>query len=49
MFSANINKEQAITILMNELKKGEDSIKSEGYWISEDEIFSEFNLSNKSN
>lgn len=37
-------KEQAIAILMNELKKGEDSVKSENDWISEEDIFSEFRI-----
>ncbi len=35
-------REQAIAILMSELKKGEASVKSEKDWISEDDILSEF-------
>ena len=37
-------KEQAIVQLMIELKKGEDSVKSESDWISEEDIFAEFGI-----
>lgn len=37
-------KEQAIAILMSELKKGKSSVKSENDWISEDDILSEFGV-----
>ena len=35
-------KQQAIAILMNEIRKGEDSVKTENDWISEKDILSEF-------
>ena len=35
-------REQAVFILMKELKKGEDSVRTEADWIAEDEILSEF-------
>lgn len=37
-------REQAISALMLELKKGEDSIKSDADWISEDNILKEFGV-----
>lgn len=37
-------KEQAVAILMNELKKGESSVKTEKDWISEEDILSEFGV-----
>ncbi len=37
-------KEQAVAILMSELKKGEDSIKTDADWISEEDILSEFGV-----
>lgn len=37
-------REQAIAILMGELKKGEASVKSENDWISEEDILSEFGV-----
>lgn len=42
--SKNILKEQAISWLMDEIKKGRDSVKSEEDWISEEEILAEFNI-----
>ncbi len=35
-------KAQAVAILMSELKKGEDSVKSENDWITEADILAEF-------
>ena len=35
-------KQQAISILMSEINKGTDSVKSEKDWISEEDILSEF-------
>jgi addiction module RelB/DinJ family antitoxin len=35
-------REQAIVLLMTELKKGEDSVKTEKDWISEENILAEF-------
>lgn len=35
-------KEQAIAILMSELKKGKDSVKSDNSWVSEEDLLSEF-------
>ena len=35
-------REQAIAILMSELKKGKDSVKSDKVWISEKDILAEF-------
>ncbi len=35
-------REQAIAILMGELKKGKDSVKSDKAWISEKDILAEF-------
>ncbi len=35
-------REQAIALLMTELKKGEDSVKTEKDWISEEDILAEF-------
>ena len=35
-------REQAVFILMKELKKGEDSVRTEADWRAEDEILSEF-------
>lgn len=35
-------REQAIAILMSELKKGKDSVKSDKAWISEKDILAEF-------
>lgn len=35
-------KQQAISILMSEINKGVDSVKSEKDWISEEDILSEF-------
>lgn len=37
-------KEQAIAILMSELKKGEASVKSENDWVSEEDILAEFGV-----
>lgn len=37
-------REQAVSILMKELKKGEDSVRTEADWIAEDEILSEFGI-----
>lgn len=37
-------KEQAIAILMRELKKGKSSVKSENDWISEEDILAEFGV-----
>lgn len=34
--------EQAVALLMAELKRGEDSVHSEGDWVSEDEMLAEF-------
>lgn len=40
--SKEIFKEQALAFLVSELKKGEDSVKSEEDWISEDDVIAEF-------
>ena len=37
-----ILREQAIQLLMSELKAGEDSVKTESDWISEEEMWKEF-------
>lgn len=37
-------RDQAIAILMAELKKGDDSVKEESDWISEKEILEEFGV-----
>lgn len=37
-------KEQAVAILMNELKKGSDSVKTSDDWISEDDVLAEFGV-----
>ena len=37
-------RQQAITMLMQELKKGEDSVKSEADWISEEDLAAEFGV-----
>lgn len=36
--------QRAITILMQELKKGEDSVKTEDDWISEEDLAAEFGV-----
>ena len=38
-------REQAAAQLMKELKQGEDSVKSEADWISEEDILKEFEVS----
>ena len=35
-------RQQAISVLMSEIKKGEDSVKNEKDWVSEEDILSEF-------
>ena len=40
--SKELLREQAVMKLMSELKKGEDSVKSESDWISQDDIMREF-------
>lgn len=35
-------REQAITLLMAELKKGEDSVRSDADWVSDEEMLAEF-------
>lgn len=37
-------REQAVSVLMKELKIGEDSVKSDEDWISEEEMLSEFGV-----
>lgn len=37
-------KEQAIAMLMGEIKKGESSVKTDNDWISEKDILSEFGV-----
>ena len=37
-------RQQAIVMLMQELKKGEDSAKSEADWISEEDVAAEFRV-----
>ena len=37
-------RQQAIVMLMQELKKGEDSVKSEADWISEEDVAAEFGV-----
>ena len=37
-------REQAISRLMLELKKGEDSVRTDADWISEEEILTEFEV-----
>ncbi len=39
---AEVLKQQALAMLLAELKAGEDSVKTNSDWISEDEILSEF-------
>lgn len=41
---SDMTREQAIAMLMAEIKKGEDSVKSESDWISSEEIFKEFGV-----
>lgn len=40
----DIMKQQAIAVLMNEIKKGRDSVKSDNDWISEEDILAEFGV-----
>lgn len=40
--SKEMIREQAINILMSELKKGEDSVKDESDWILEEDFLAEF-------
>lgn len=40
--SKEMIREQAISILMSELKKGEDSVKDDSDWISEEDFLAEF-------
>ena len=40
--SAEVLKQQAIALLMAELKAGEDSVKTDADWISEEAMLSEF-------
>ena len=40
--STEVLKQQAIALLMAELKAGEDSVKSDADWISEEAMLSEF-------
>lgn len=40
--SKELLREQAIMKLMSELKRGEDSVKSEADWISQEDIMKEF-------
>ncbi len=42
--SKELLKEQAIALLMTELKKGEDSVKNDEDWISEKDILAEFGV-----
>ncbi len=37
-------REQAVALLMTELRKGEESVKKESDWISEEEILAEFGV-----
>lgn len=37
-------RQQAIALLMAEIKAGEDSVKSESDWITEEELLSEFGV-----
>lgn len=37
-------RQQAITMLMAELKKGDDSVRSDADWISEEDLASEFGI-----
>lgn len=37
-------KEQAIAVLMNELNKGENSVRTDADWIAENDILSEFGI-----
>ncbi len=37
-------REQAIAILMTELRKGDESVKNESDWISEEDILAEFGV-----
>lgn len=37
-------REQAVCMLMNELRKGTESVKSEKDWISEEEMLAEFGV-----
>ena len=42
LVTQNSQHEQAVALLMAELKRGEDSVHSEGDWVSEDEMLAEF-------
>ena len=44
MNSKEALRQQAISMLMYELKKGDDSVKSESDWISEEELATEFGV-----
>ena len=44
MNSKEALRQQAIAMLMYELKKGDDSVKSESDWISEEELATEFGV-----
>lgn len=37
-------KEQAVALLMKELKRGDDSVKSESDWISEEDVLTELGV-----
>ena len=40
----DIMKQQAIAVLMNEIKKDRDSVKSDNDWISEEDLLAEFGI-----
>ena len=42
--SRSILHEQATALLMSELKKGDDSVKSDADWVSEEELAAEFGV-----
>ena len=42
--SEEVIRQQAIALLLAEIKAGEDSVKSESDWISEEDMLSEFGV-----
>ena len=42
--SEEVMRQQAIALLLAEIKAGEDSVKSESDWISEEDMLSEFGV-----
>ena len=42
--SSDVIRRQAVALLLAEIKAGEDSVKSDSDWISEEEMLSEFEI-----